>query len=460
MPDANIFGKDTNQMKNKIIIILSIILLFMFYLGYRGFATYYLMTEAGKMFQTQGADFFAKENSIWNIKMDNDNFPEYAKKFMPDEKYQKDITDIGNLIYDEKNIYGSYFESKLLEKTKKILPTNLSDYKNTLIPIIKNKMESPKNDKSPTYKECFELPGSPKSALFRYTGRYWYVLSRYIEVNNKDSETSLLLGLAILYLSKDMVTNYSQSFASINRALCLTLYRNACDIMLIWASKPKNQYGSLSKRVAKDILDFVKCEYPISSLFENTKNSSDADLQIIFKHFAKGWLRNYNKTSFYKEYLHLLYEKPQKFIDKPLYELEKELNEMEKDERKVFRYFDAFQTEPVKSILRVFFSTEDVVVTRFFISQYPNLRKLKREYENTLAKMEFTAIALVINSFYAEKNRLPGSIEELSSWFGEEFPKNRLTGEPYKLDLEGMHLLKNDKYSIKLVDELVFDFIR
>lgn len=74
--------------------------------------------------------------------------------------------------------------------------------------------------------------------------------------------------------------------------------------------------------------------------------------------------------------------------------------------------------------------------------------------------MEFTAIALVINSFYAEKNRLPGSIEELTSWFGEELPKNRLSGQSYKLDLENEHLLTNKEYNNLTVKKLVFDLIR
>ena len=204
----------------------------------------------------------------------------------------------------------------------------------------------------------------------------------------------------------------------------------------------------------------MKCEYPISGLFENTKNASDADFKIVFKHFANGWLKNYHKTNLYKDYLYLLYEKPQKFIDKPMYEIDKELSEMDKDQNKVFRYFDGFQNEQVKTIFRIFFLTEDVVATNLFVSYYPNLRRLKKDSECCLANIEFTAIAVVINSFYAEKKRLPDSIEELNSWFGEELPKNRLSGEPYKLDLEDQHLLTNKEYHNLTVKDLVFDFIR
>ena len=282
-------------MKNKFKIITSVILLLIFYLAYRGYATYFLMTEYNKNAKNDFADILAKGNSLLNIKADNDNFPEYAKKFILDEKYTSGLNDINNFIYEEKLIYSSYFQKELLDKTKKIIPNNLSDYKNTLIPTIKSKMETPKNTKQSTYKECFELPAIPKASLFRSTARYWFVLSRYFEDNNQDYETSLLLGLGILYLSKDIVTNYSESFTVLYKAICLACYGYACDSMLIWASKPKNTYGSLSKRVAKDILDFVKCEYPISGLFENTKNASDADFKILFKYnILKKHLRYYN----------------------------------------------------------------------------------------------------------------------------------------------------------------------
>ena len=448
------------KMKNNFRIIISVILLLMFYLAYRGYATYYLMTEFQKNSKNDFADIFKKEKCIFNIKPDNNNFPEYAKNFTLDDKYVSGLNEINNFIYEEKQIYGSYFQKELLDKTKNIIPNNLSDYKNTLIPTIKNKMESPKNTKQPTYNECLGLPAIPKASLFRSTARYWYVLSRYFEDNNHDYETSLLLGLGIIYLSKEMITCYSESFTALYKAVCHACYGYACDSMLIWASKPKNDCGSLSKRVAKDILDFVKCEYPISGLFENTKNASDADFKIVFKHFANGWLKNYHKTNLYKDYLCLLYEKPQKFIDKPMYEIDKELSEMDKDQSKVFRYFDGFQNEQVKTIFRIFFLTEDVVATNLFVSYYPNLRRLKKDSECCLAKIEFTAIALVINSFYAEKKRLPDSIEELNSWFGEELPKNRLSGEPYKLDLEDQHLLTNKEYHNLTVKDLVFDFIR
>ena len=98
------------KMKNKIIIIVSVILLLMCYLAYRGYATYYLMTEFQKVSRNNGADIFEKENSIWNIKNDNNNFPEYAKNFILDEKYNSELNNISNLMYDEKNIYSFSYQ--------------------------------------------------------------------------------------------------------------------------------------------------------------------------------------------------------------------------------------------------------------------------------------------------------------------------------------------------------------
>ena len=445
-------------MKNKLITIACVILLIIGYLAYRGFATYYLITESKKLFKNK-PDIFSKEKSIWNIKPDNNNFPEYALKFVPDEKYQSELTDISNYIYKEKNIYTSYFQKELIDKIERILPNNLSDYKSYLVSSIKKKMTVAKTAKQPSFNESFDLPAMPKGTLFTQTSKYWYALSRLFEVKNQDYETSLLLSLGVFYLSKDMITNYCHSFTTLNKAFGNSMNQYACDSILIWASKPKNQYGTLSKKVAKDILDFVKTEYSFSNFLEINRVAADADFKIIFKHFAKGWLKKFPNSRKYNNLMSLLYEKPQKFIDKPLYELEKELNEMQKDEDKLYEDFDKIQTEPVKAILKIFFFTEDVVATRFIASYYPNLKRLKRGTEDTLAKMEFTAIALAINSFYAEKNRIPTSIAELNSWFGEDLPKNRLSGEPYKLDLEGKHLLTNEQFDLGM-NKLYFDLVR
>lgn len=448
-------------MKNKTFIIASVIFILISYLVYRGFVVYYLIFEVKKLLKSQTADIFEKDKkikSIWKIKKDDNNFPEYAKKFVPDEKFSSYITDINNYIYGEKNIYDSYFQNKLLDKTKNIIPNNLFEYKYTLIPCIKNMMRIPKKNKQPTFEEYFKLPAI-NTKCFSQSVTYWFALSRYFEVKNQDYETSLLLGLSIFYLSKDFISNYAHSFTALNRASCIGFYSKACDSILIWASKPKIQFGNLSKIVSKDILDFVKNEYSLSSLLENIKISNDIDLKMTFNYFSNRWLNNYPNSKSYKELIYILYEKPLNFIDKPIYEIENELAEMECDLNKLYYFIDSIRSEPVKSILKLIFTTEEVVASNIVASFYPNMKKLKRNYEDTLAKMEFTAIALAINSFYSEKNRLPSSIEELSSWFGQDLPINRLNGKPYKLDLEGKYLLRNREYNFG-IDNLVFNFIR
>ena len=70
--------------------------------------------------------------------------------------------------------------------------------------------------------------------------------------------------------------------------------------------------------------------------------------------------------------------------------------------------------------------------------------------------MEFSAIALAINAFYCERSRLPSSIGELGNWLNRDLPNNRLTNQPYKLNLDGEFLLTNeavseeDRYYFKL----------
>ena len=78
--------------------------------------------------------------------------------------------------------------------------------------------------------------------------------------------------------------------------------------------------------------------------------------------------------------------------------------------------------------------------------------------------MELTSIALAINAYVCENNKYPESIDELSKWFGKKLPDNRFTKEPYKLDINGKHLLYNngldgkEDSNSKNSDDLYFDF--
>ena len=145
-------------------------------------------------------------------------------------------------------------------------------------------------------------------------------------------------------------------------------------------------------------------------------------------------------------------------MDKPLYEMQ---NDLDKMEREIEQYVDKYNVSSLKSlsaIYKVIFHPESFVVGYLTLMDYPNFKGLKKNYEEVLAKMEFTAIALAINSFYCEKSRLPGSIGELSNWFGRELPKNRLTNKPYNIDLDGEHLLYSEKGAA--LSEYFFDLAR
>ena len=133
---------------------------------------------------------------------------------------------------------------------------DINNFKN-IVPVVKNKMKEQKKSVPPSVKESESLPAGPTFKKVRLTAKYWFIMSRILE-QKKDYEASLLTGLATLYLSKDLQTNYINSGSNITKMICIAISGIACDSMFVWASKPRPQCKELSKEVAKDILDFVK----------------------------------------------------------------------------------------------------------------------------------------------------------------------------------------------------------
>ena len=109
----------------------------------------------------------------------------------------------------------------------------------------------------------------------------------------------------------------------------------------------------------------------------------------------------------------------------------------------------------------LFFNAENYFIDYSVLMYGPRFKRVKESQELGLAKMEMAAIALAINSYYCEKNKLPKSMEELSKWFGEELPKNRFTDEPYEIKSDEEHTLINegiDGVTTSSRDYIFFDF--
>ena len=393
-------------MKNKLLIILGVIFAIIALIAYKGYRTYWLLTESGKFFKNQEA-VLSNVKGRWNTKSNDDNFPEYAKPYMPNESITRELTDISNFLYSNKNdIYSYYKQEELLKLIKNIIPNNLDRFKNQLVPIIKNKITQKKKNVALSFKESESYPAPAKNVSFRNCVLFWYSLSRFLEKKN-DTETSLLLSHSIFYLAKDMITDNALCGTVFFRTTSLGFYEKACNSILIWASSPKPYNSDLSKIVAKDILDFVENEYSFSSNLKFEREIIEEQLNAVFKHFANGALSYYPNTNQYKEFFDILFDKPLKFIDKPIYEIENDIDNFEKEKRTFFMPLYGLFTQSFSQLLKVLFNPESIVALRFLQCCESNITRAKRKYEETLARMEFTAIALSINSFYSEKKSSP-----------------------------------------------------
>ena len=154
-----------------------------------------------------------------------------------------------------------------------------------------------------------------------------------------------------------------------------------------------------------------------------------------------------------------VYKTPLAFIDKPIYELKNEFEDYNNKIKTIFTKGTDFE-EKLK-----FFKDPDKAITIVLLRPcLPDFEIMKKHTEQKLAEMELTAIALVINAFAAENQKMPETISELSKWFGRELPKDRLTNNPYELNLKGKHILYNkgingkEDLDSKETDDIYFDF--
>ena len=428
-------------MKKKIIIsILAVLFIILVSVGYRIYSFYSLYKELENLPDSdyQGR-IFAKNK--------DDNFPDYLIQFMVDDDLKRKLFKLEDLLPKKDNIFDRETVSKLLTATEAEFSSQTVDNFKQVVPIIKNKMKETKNSVLASFRDSENYPYSPEFSTIKHSVKYWSIMSRILE-HRKESEASLLLSQAILYLIKDYQTIYIDSCSMGNRLSCLDFIDDACNSIMIWASRLKPQCAELSKEVAKDILDFVDNDYPLSNYVENEQLMADELVDFLINK-GHGIFINVRKSSSYKEMVDFCYKKPMSFLDKPIYEVKKELEKYSEQHDKMLNtdipeYVFCYLLSPVKGMVMLWGGLGT-----------HNFAKAKESCEVSLAKMEMAAIALAINSFVCEKKEYPKSMDELSEWFGKELPKNRITNEPYELDFKGTHVLSNN--SIK-DNEFYFDF--
>lgn len=387
-----------------------------------------------------------------NIKYNDDNFPEFAKDFV----FSK--TDALSESLTNSTLYDSKVHDKIIEETQKFLPENLKDYQTKFAPSILELMNKEKTKKYPTAEETENYPAPPNHKTVRATVRFWEHLSLLFGKKG-DNRTSLLLAHGIFYLSREIQTSFAAGGEMMDKMLSVAYIKFASRAILYWASHPHPDCYELSKNVAIDILKFVKADYPLKRNIEYNKYAMDG----VLKHFSKKssiiWGSVFN-SSYYKEVIELIINEPLKLEadseSKTYYEVKDEYSKYHKKIDNVInsgRFSNIFPTYCISPQKAVFY-----FVAWMFCS---GLEREKLAIEESLGYMEFAAIALLINSYYCENNKLPETIEELEKWFGQKIPVRRFDDKPYVIDTKGKHFLTfkhiSESYG-RNESELYFDF--
>ena len=402
-------------------------------------------------------------SSRWIARSNDENTPEYVKKLVPNDNESDIFKNLKNSFdivsnYSNQNIYDSTYKTNLLENIEKDLrdskqidfdrfESNLNEELNKLKTVQKDREQ-------PSIEESNEFPTTPTYRTVRNYIRFWCIISRLYERDNK-SNAALSLNQLSFYFIRDMETNYCNSCSLINKSVTNRLKEHTCDSILIWASTPKPESKNLSKSVSKDILDFIKTEYPLSNTIKYEKTFATIGINALLKTIGLG-MQIYCDSYKITNKLDNIYKEPLLYIDKPLPEIK---DKLEKSSEIIENIQKDAELTWVK-IFPCFFNTSNFVIDTIISFSTPNLKKFKEGNESTIAKMEMAVIALDINSYYCEKNKLPKTMSELNSWYGKDLPINRITGEPYEIQLDNKHIIQNDGIDGKAgtYDDLFFEF--
>ena len=400
------------------------------------------------------------------LSYDDRNVSSYiTQNYYPTKETKELIKNTEPLFPTQKELFLPDSEKKIQPYIEEIVPNNLNKFVSSYIKYnIRNDIKETKDLKQQLAEyDAYAHPLPITFETTKLTAEYWYLLSRYLD-NFGDSESSLLLSQGIFYLARKWEREYYYSMRALNKTQTFELCHIACNSILVWANKQRPDKSELSKKIAADILDLVKCEFPLTlninyerHLFDEFFKNND------FKHFQSKACEFLNThvtiSQSYFKVLDEVYKTPLAFIDKPIYELKNEFEDYNNKIKTIFTKGTDFE-EKLK-----FFKDPDKAITIVLLRPcLPDFEIMKKHTEQKLAEMELTAIALVINAFAAENKKMPETISELSKWFGRELPKDRLTNKPYELNLKGKHILYNkgingkEDLDSKETDDIYFDF--
>ena len=304
-------------MKKKIIIsVLAVLFIGLFLIGYRIYAFCSLYEQLENLSESGYKGRFLDNNN-------DDNFPDYLIKFMADDVLKEKLSKLEKFLPEKDKIFDIEATNQLVKAAEEEFPSQTVDNFKQVVPVIKNKMKETKNSVLASFRESENYPSSPEFSTIKQTVKYWLIMSRMLE-HKKEFETSLLLSQAALYLIKDYQTIYRDSCSLGSKLSCIDFVDETCNSIMIWASRPKPQCTELSKEVAKDILDFVDKDYPLSGYVENEQLMAEELVDFLIDKGHSIFL-NVRKTSSYKEMVDFCYKEPMSFLSKPIYEIKNEL---------------------------------------------------------------------------------------------------------------------------------------
>lgn len=359
-------------------------------------------------------------------------------------------------------------DEKFLEIAKNYKPSNYEDYTKILCPLVIKKTKETKHSNSPTIDEIANKPGLPN---FKNLSKNIIFLTQYISLlfeSEKNDNAAVAIIYATYYIIRDLEENYS---IDLIRHIKETSYsRIASNALLKWASTPRKKSAALAKYLAKDLLQLVKNEYPLSDLLIFNIGQIYATMygQLHIDEDddenRKEFINRVMNSNLLKETNKILYERPKTFIDKPYYLCKNELEAYSKlfndtleriynDQKKYESLMEEIsknsssEEEAMSKLKEMNLDIADISIElnlgKIIYINADNIEKYKSIIEYKLAQMEIAAIALAYNAYYCENGKEPESIETLEKWFGEKLPVNRFTGNPYTLRAEKDYVIYN-----------------
>ncbi len=360
-------------------------------------------------------------------------------------------------------------DEKFLEIAKNYKPSNYKDYTKILCPLVIKKTKETKHSNSPTIDEIANKPGLPNFKNLRKTIIFLTQYISFLYENEKNDNAAIAIIYATYYIVRDLEENYSRDL--IKNIKESTLSMIASNALLKWASIPKKKSAALAKYLAKDLLQLVKNDYPLSdllifnigqiyaSMYEQLNIQEDDDDEN-----RKEFINRVMNSNLLKETNKILYENPKNFIDKPYYLCKNELEAHSKtfndtleriynDQKKYESLIEEIsknsssEEEAMSKLKEMNLDIADISIElnlgKIIYINAQNIEKYKSIIEYKLAQMEIAAIALAYNAYYCENGQEPESIETLEKWFGEKLPVNRFTGNPYTLRAEKDYVIYN-----------------